>query len=209
MNSFHQQAEDLRQIRSMVEESSRFVSLSGLSGIGAGLVAIAGAIGGTFLFREQWAYQGISSQSVYYPGWNELLTFGAYAAGLLAAAIAVAAVFTVRNTLKKGQKIWTRAGQRLLVNLFFPLAVGGIFCIQLALAGKINLVAGATLIFYGLALLNAGKYTHREVRYLGGVEAGLGLLAGFFPGYGLIFWTIGFGALHILYGTIMYVKYER
>ena len=27
--------------------------------------------------------------------------------------------------------------------------------------------------------------------------------------YGLLFWALGFGVLHIAYGTYMYLKYEK
>jgi general stress protein CsbA len=71
------------------------------------------------------------------------------------------------------------------------------------------LIAPATLVFYGLALVNASKYTIRDVRYLGLCEVALGLVASFMVGYGLVFWAIGFGVLHIFYGLAMYYKYER
>ena len=93
--------------------------------------------------------------------------------------------------------------------MMIPLGVGAVFCFQLARFGFVGMVAPATLVFYGLALLNAGKYTLREIRYLGLSEIALGLIAGFWVGYGLIFWVVGFGVLHIIYGVVMYLKYER
>ena len=72
-----------------------------------------------------------------------------------------------------------------------------------------GLVAPTTLLFYGLALYNAGKYTLDEIRYLGVSEIILGLLGCIFIGYGLMFWALGFGVLHIVYGFMMWWKYER
>ncbi|MGE5429024.1 MAG: hypothetical protein ACM3O8_14110, partial [Methylococcaceae bacterium] len=67
----------------------------------------------------------------------------------------------------------------------------------------------AMLIFYGLALVNAGKFTLSEVHYLGITEIVLGLMAAVFINWGLLFWALGFGVMHIVYGMMMYYKYER
>lgn len=98
----------------------------------------------------------------------------------------------------------------MLVNLLLPLGAGGLFCGILLLHAP-QLIAAATLLFYGLALLNASKYTLPDMRNLGLMEIGLGLLCGFFVGTGtsLLFWALGFGVLHIIYGVLLYNKYER
>ena len=72
-----------------------------------------------------------------------------------------------------------------------------------------ELVASVMLIFYGLSLVNAGKFTLGEIHYLGLTEIGLGILAGIFVSHGLIFWSLGFGLMHIVYGIVMYYRYER
>ena len=116
--------------------------------------------------------------------------------------------FTSRKAKKNKQKLWDQQTKRLLLNLFIPLATGGILCLILLSKGFIGFVAPFTLIFYGLALVNASKYTLREVRSLGILEIILGLIGTNYVGFGLLFWVIGFGALHILYGIIMKVKYK-
>jgi hypothetical protein len=78
----------------------------------------------------------------------------------------------------------------------------------LLLKGYIGIVAPLTLIFYGLALVNASKYTLSEVRWLGLTQILLGLAAAHFIGYGLVFWALGFGLVHILYGLVMHYKYK-
>jgi len=124
-------------------------------------------------------------------------------------AVAGGIFFTTRKAKQKGQKIWDKLTQKLLLNLLIPLVVGGIFCLALMKHGAFGLVAPATLVFYGLALVNGGKYTLSDIHYLGLSEIVLGLIALFNIGYGLEFWAIGFGVLHIVYGTIMYFKYEK
>lgn len=205
----------LTDIRSMMERSSRFISLSGLSGVFAGVFALAGA----YL-----AYMKIGSYAENYRSMilmnrdsegrmdsiNNLITYlFCVATGVLAASLLTGILLTMRNSRKKGISIWDSTARRLLVNLAIPLITGGLFCLILLYHGDIGLVAPATLIFYGLSLINASKYTFNDIRYLGICEIILGLTASMFVGYGLLFWAIGFGVLHIIYGAVMYFKYER
>jgi hypothetical protein len=128
---------------------------------------------------------------------------------VLVASIVVGLILTWRSAKKNGQTIWDATAKRMLINLMIPLVTGGFFCMILLMHGLIGLVAPVTLIFYGLALINGSKYTLDDIRYLGICEIILGLLASIFIGYGLLFWAIGFGVLHIVYGMLMYNKYER
>lgn len=203
----------LQEIRSMMERSSRFISLSGLSGIGAGLSALLGAALvyiylDTLPFRRMPGYYVISAD---YEKWGLgyqsffLLVMG----GVLILALISGVYFTTRKAKRNQQRIWDALTRRLLLNLFIPLAAGGLFCLALIYQGIIGLVAPATLIFYGLALINASKYTLNDIRFLGMAEVVLGIIGTFFLGYGLDLWAIGFGVLHIIYGAVMYRKYER
>ena len=107
-----------------------------------------------------------------------------------------------------GVKFWDNTSQRLVLNLAIPLATGGIFITALLINQYYEMVAPATLIFYGLALINASPNLYDEFRYLGYCEVGLGIISSFLPGFGLLFWAMGFGVLHIVYGTVMYKKYD-
>jgi len=197
-----------------MERSSRFISLSGLSGVAAGIFALIGA-------AAVYVYFDISpfdDNLVYYAdvvaakerwGIDYLTFFFLDAALVFIFAVAGGIFFTTRKAKQKGQKIWDKLTQKLLLNLLIPLAAGGIFCLALMKHGEFGLVAPATLVFYGLALVNGGKYTLSDIHYLGLSEIVLGLIALFYIGYGLEFWAIGFGILHIIYGTVMYFKYEK
>ncbi|MEM9884960.1 MAG: hypothetical protein AAF849_03645 [Bacteroidota bacterium] len=203
----------LTDIRSIMERSTRFISLSGLSGVGAGLCALIGAavafyyIGKTPFEGHQLYYE--STKTSYRWGMSFYQFFLLDGALVLISALACGIFFTTRKAQQKGQKIWDRLTLRLLVNLAIPLLTGAVFCYALFEYRVIGLIAPATLIFYGLSLVNASKYTLRDLKYLGLLEIGLGLLALFNVGYGLEFWTLGFGVLHIVYGTYMWWKYER
>jgi len=204
--------ETLSQIRSMMERSSRFISLSGLSGVAAGSFALLGA-------AMVYVYLGLKPFSNYRIFYAEVLQNGKWGIGyeafflLDAALVFILAVtsgiyFTTRKARRKGQKVWDASALRMLSNLAIPLVVGGIFCLALYKERQILLIAPATLVFYGLALVNGSKFTLNDIRYLGLCEIGLGLIGLFFPGFGLELWAIGFGMLHIAYGMVMYRKYE-
>lgn len=197
--------EDLKEIKDIMSRSSRFISLSGLSGISAGVIAMIGA----YL-----AYQTVYSNQNYLGYRQAILTTESIlqllliAVGTIVLAVVTGIYFTTRETKKRNQKIWDAQTKRLLINLAIPLVTGGILCLMLLIKGYIGVIAPLTLIFYGLALVNASKYTLNEIRSLGLIEVVLGLMAIHFIGYGLLFWAIGFGLLHIIYGLIMHWRYQ-
>lgn len=216
MTENNEHLKNLSEIRNMMERSSRFISLSGLSGVFAGLLALMGAAAVYIYFNEYYSPRyynmGVFSKSELIRN-RDFLTFLVFlfcdGALVLTLSLISAMFFTTRNARKKGLKVWDATAKRMLLNLFIPLIAGGFFCLALVYHGKVYLIAPATLIFYGLALINTSKYTLNDVRYLGLCEIALGVVASFFVGYGLIAWAIGFGVLHIIYGSIMYFKYEK
>lgn len=210
--SENEHLEQIGHIKKMMEENSKFLSLSGLSGVFAGMIALVGAF---------FAY-GIMQNYKIDPFANQMyerisvkdLTAMTMELSILAIVVLLLALFggllfTFLKTKKSGTKLWNSSSRRLLINLFIPLFTGGVVCFAFIFHGNSVYVAPATLIFYGLALLNASKYTYRDIRYLAICQMLLGLLAMFFLGYGFMFWIVGFGFLHIFYGVIMYVKYDR
>lgn len=210
----HEQLNDLREIRSLMERSSRFIGLSGLSGIAAGLCALAGATV-TYIYLDvrpfEHAHQSYFDLALSASKWGVHYTKFFILVGSLTilAAISFGVLFTTRNARQKGQNIWDATARRLLLNLMIPLSAGGLYCLAMLLHGSIAYLAPATLVFYGLALINGSKYTLHDVYYLGLTEIALGIVAMFLLRYGLEFWVIGFGFLHIIYGTMMYFKYEK
>ncbi|MEK6154603.1 hypothetical protein WIW50_15140 [Flavobacteriaceae bacterium 3-367] len=202
--------EDISEIKTMMSRSSRFISLSGLSGILAGIYALVGAA---------LAYLKLNAGSYYYDaiprsGYEKLepsmiADLLSIAVGVIVLALLTGIVLSMRKAKRSGEKIWDVTSKRLVLNFFIPLVAGGIFCLVLLQYGIVGLVASATLIFYGLACVNASKYTLGDVRYLGIANIVLGLIATQFIGYGIFFWALGFGVLHIVYGAVMHFKYDR
>jgi hypothetical protein len=198
--------EDLSHIRSMMERSSRFISLSGLSGVVAGLAAVIGAVYVFFVFKREGIDYFDGDRNVFGPALvRELLIIGIL---ILTAALLSGYIFTANKSKRKGLKIWDATTRRLLITFAVPLVTGGIFCLALLYHHLFVFVAPATLIFYGLALVSAERYTLTDIKYLGYCQIVLGLISLFILGWGLLFWTIGFGVLHIVYGLIMHKKYK-
>ena len=212
MHESREHLQTLTEIRSLMERSSKFLSLSGLSGVSAGLIALAGAVVVYLRLRTNWltalSYNRLSRHNrTTYAALEEFLV--TVAVVVLAAALLTGTYFTVRKARRQGLSVWNSQSKRLLWAMAVPLITGGVFCIVLLFHNLIWLAFSSTLIFYGLALLNGSKYTVRDVEFLAYCEIGLGLLSLLWPGYNLLTWAIGFGVLHIVYGLTMYYKYER
>jgi hypothetical protein len=210
MENINQPLEDIKTIKKIMEQSSRFLSLSGLSGVSAGIFAIAGAVVAKLIIQgpviNAWGY----SNAVHNAGDSRktILFLLLNATTVLILALSSALFFSYRKARKSGQKIWTPITKRLLLSLAIPLITGGLFV--LLTLGHIpgSVLAASTLIFYGLALVNAAKFTFGEIFWLGLFEIATGLICLALPGYVFVFWTFGFGILHIVYGTVMYFKYK-
>lgn len=215
MPSAKQQLDALTDIKQMMERSSRFISLSGLSGVAAGICALIGAY---------FAYGVISPNRLdnveKSGGINTseapatLAEFMGSSLFIIAIATFVAAfvlafAFTWLRSQKNNVPIWGVASRRLMWSVGVPMAAGGIYLLKLIENGVYGLIAPGCLVFYGLALLNAGKYTLGEIKYLGYTQIALGLISCWFIGYGLYFWAAGFGLMHIIYGIVMWSRYER
>jgi hypothetical protein len=199
--------EDLASIRNLMERSSRFISLSGMSGVCAGIYALIGATAAYFLVYYPFSPFGFR---VHYTServvlWQLVLI----AALVVGASLLTGFLMTLRKAKKQNASIWNPSARRLVWNSAVPMVAGGLFILVLINRGYFVIISPACLLFYGLALISGSHFTLSDVKYLGYVEVGLGIIAGFLPGYGLIIWAIGFGVMHILYGIIMYYKYDR
>jgi hypothetical protein len=199
--------EQIREIRSLMEKSTRFISLSGLSGVFAGIFALIGAAVAYYILD----YGNIRLDSYVNKSGSENITFYLIADAIIVLILASisAYYFSMKRSKKMRIKFWNSAAKRMIINLLIPMATGGILIIILLIRNQVNFVAPFTLIFYGLGLISAGKYSGYDINYLGFTEIILGLLAMFFINNGLLFWAIGFGLFHIIYGLVLYGKYER
>jgi hypothetical protein len=203
--------EDLQAIREIMERSSKFMLLNSLAGFFAGACAIIGAAVAWFFILDSGNihYDEFLCTAGGSPFNRVTIGLGVVALVVLLVAGIAAIYFSYHKAVKAGQKFWTNSTKRVLFHLFIPIVSGGIFVLILVSRNYLDLTASAMLIFYGLSLVNAGKFTSAEIHYLGMAEIALGLLAGTFASYGILFWTLGFGVLHIIYGIVMWSRYER
>ena len=199
--------EELAEIKSIMERSTRFLSLSGLSGVLAGVYALAAA--------------GLTWYWIYFPSssWgagtatlsfrevlNRLLLLGL---ATLIAAVSTAYFLSKKKGSNSSQIFWTPASKRFLQALFLPVALGGFFCFALLHEQAFVLIPAATLVFYGIGLVQSAQFTLGEIKNLGYTQLALGLIASFYPDFGLLCWALGFGAFHVIYGALMYFRHER
>jgi hypothetical protein len=198
---------ELASIRSLMERSTKFLSLSGLSGVLAGIYALTGALIGYSLVTEKYSSLTISDSYTINPSIYHQL-YG-IAALVLSLSTLTAILLSIRGAKKKGENYWNPVSKRLMTNMAIPLATGGLFILILISKADYQFIAASSLIFYGLALIAASQYTFSDVKYLGTCQIVLGLLAAWIPESGLLFWASGFGILHIVYGSIMHFKYKQ
>ncbi|MFZ9717876.1 MAG: hypothetical protein ACO3BD_00845 [Chitinophagaceae bacterium] len=196
---------DLAEIRSLMERSAKFLSLSGWAGVMAGIYALVGAyIAHQFLhFDPALHIKGdVSTPSL-------LVSLTATAVLVLTLTLTTGFVLSYRRAKKLGEPFWNTGMRRIIQLMGMPLVSGGLLLLLFLSQGSLHLLAPISLVFYGMAIYNAGHFSYRELQYLGITEAMLGIVAAFFPAYGLLLWAFGFGALHIVYGVYIHMKYQQ
>ncbi len=199
--------DDLSAIRDIMEKSVRFTALSGVSGILAGIYALVGSTIAYYLVYYPSSPFGFRFHYI-----NEeqiILKLMIVAIGVLGISISTGVYFTWKRAKKNNTQLWNKTSRSVLIDFCIPLLTGGIFILILLSRDMFPVVASSCLIFYGLALINASHKINNEIHSLGIVQVIIGLLAAFLPGYGLLFWALGFGIAHIVFGIMLYLKYER
>lgn len=198
---------EIGQIRSLMEKSSKFMSISGLSGVLIGSYALLGAFLGyitVYGFQSEFGYR-----DYYVTDAGIVIKLILIAATVLTASVATGILMARQKAKRIGQSIWNATSKSLAKAMCVPLFTGGLLSIILVFKGEYGLIASNMLVFYGLSLYAAGTFTFKELRWLGVLDIILGLLALCLPGYGLWFWALGFGVLHIVYGLIVHQRYEK
>ncbi|MEI8278686.1 MAG: hypothetical protein WCG87_02915 [Bacteroidota bacterium] len=199
--------EEQEELRTIIERSSSFLSLSGWSGIWAGSMALAGA-----LIAHNWITE-LQHQELPVDRYGyftaTVLKFIFLAVVIFLAAVGGGFYFTIKKAKLDGKGLWNTTTRKLLAHMAIPMVTGGIFVMAFLMQGNDEYVGATCLTFYGLSLINANKYTNSGIHYLGLMEIALGGICIFFPGYGLYFWAAGFGLLHILYGIFMWNKQQK
>lgn len=189
--------ESVFEIKELMEKSSKFISISGIAAILAGIYALVGAYVATQIIT-----QGMCLSAT-------LESMAIIALSVLAAAAVTAGILSYCKSKKTGQKFFSRLTYRALWNFSLPMLAGGVVCVSILMRGYYDIMASVMLLFYGLALVNTSKFTYSSVAWLGYAFICLGAVDSFWAGHSLLFWAIGFGGFHILYGILFYLHYER
>jgi len=210
MNQSDQHLEDIKVIKKIMEESSRFLSLSGLSGIVAGLLALGGAVVANLIITgtsmsEEWYSVPFTADPA---GHRAVMLLFADMGAVLVLSLAAAIFFSSRKARKSGHNAWTPVTRRMLASLLLPLVTGGLFILITLSRVPANITVASTLIFYGLAVISAGKFTFGEIHWLGVLEVMTGLICLLLPQWSVLIWAIGFGVIHIGYGLFMHLRYK-
>lgn len=205
MEKHEEQLAAIQEMRDMMDQATRFKSISGLSGILAGILTFI-CIYTIYLVTGISPFESEALDRMWHTSSQALILCFI---SLLIVCIGIGFYLAMRNANKSGKSAWDNSAKRLAFSLAIPVFAGGIFSMLLARFGLIAIAAPATLLFYGMGLVSASKYTLDAVRTVGLLFIFLGLLATYFLAYGLLIWTLGFGLLHVIYGFIIYVKYER
>lgn len=193
--------EDLAEIRMMMQRSSKFLSLSGWAGIMAGIYALVGAYMAYMLFNFR------PSDILYEaPHTGKLILLGSI---ILIVSIGTAMLLSRQRAQKKGESAWNSTSRRMLITMAVPLLTGGLILLVLLSYELAAFLIPVSLVFYGMALFNAGHFTFREVQMLGICQSALGILALIFIPYSVLIWAVGFGLMNMVYGIYIHLKYER
>lgn len=204
MEQKEQYVNEIKAIRQMMEQSSRFLSLSGLSGILIGIYAIAGALVANYMIKvKEFDYETLAFDS------SPVLQLIILATIVLLVSIVTVIILTYRKTIRDGYKIWNKGTRLLILNLAVPLLSGGILTGIFIARGFYGTVVPALLVFYGLALINAAKFTRQEIYYMGICQIAIGIIAALLPEHALYLWAFGFGVVHIVYGSVMHFRYDK
>ena len=212
MDKQQEQLEAIKEMRNLMERSSRFLSLSGLSGVAIGIIALLGVCAVYLQFNLSGLgsdFQGkLASVTISTENGNFIFLITT-AVLVLIAALIVGVIMSANRSKKLQLPAWDLTAKRLVINLMIPLVAGGLLCLIMIEKGELAYLIPMTLIFYGLALVNASKYSFDEIRTHGLIQIVLGLIAAYQPEYALLIWAIGFGLLHIGYGLIIHTKHQN
>jgi len=186
--------------------STHFFSLRGFPGILVGIYALLGAITFRQLLNN---HQNLNSAVSFLP--ISYLEYLLTSIVFLVLVISIISVYisAFRKAKRSHKKLWGPVSRRFLIHVSLPLLAGGVICILLYEYGLIRYISSAMLIFYGLTFFSARKYISNTTRNAGIVILLIGLVSTQFIDYGLYFWVIGFGFIHVIYGIVTYRKHDN
>jgi hypothetical protein len=179
--------DNLRYIRQTLERAGSFTAVPGIGGMLMGSTALVAAwIAGPHRASWRWLAAWMIEAAV------------AIAIGLAAAALKAR---RVKIPLGSGP------GRKFLAGFAPAMLAGALLTFVLFRSGDGWLLPGIWLLLYGAAVLSGGSASVRVVPLMGACFMVLGTLALLGPAWGDVLLAGGFGGVHIIFGTVIAVKY--
>jgi len=184
----HEHAMDnLKYIRQTLERAGEFTAVPGKGGVLMGLVAVLAA-------------QVAKRQ----PGASGWLTIW-----MLAAVIAMS-IGLAGATLKSRRfqmPLFSGPGRKFIAGFAPGILAGAVLTAVLYRAGVPGFLPGVWLLLYGAAVLAGGSASVRVVPMMGACFMFAGTVALLLPGWNDVLLPVGFGGLHLIFGTVIWTKY--
>jgi hypothetical protein len=197
-------ARELKVIRQLMERPVRYSTMSGLSGILAGLAALGG-LAADWAISSAWQDTPRMAMKINVLVW----------AGVLAVAFAGAVICTRLRERRQNMPFWSGVKKRILLTILPPFVAGVGLTLIIAYRwhtgwgpNEWGLIPAIWMLFYGLALWQVGLLSPVEVRLMGAAFLACGLAAAlWFQPYP--YWSLGvtFGGFHIVYGLAVWVRH--
>lgn len=199
----------LQEIKDLMSRSSRFQTISGWSIVIIGIYASIVSLGAWLLLGDHQSYTWL-------PQFAQDFAINTPSRTLIALVIAAILVVVSFTTVCIGSYLKTKrvnqtfafdqTVRRCLINFFVPAVAGALFCVAMLVQGHYGLTSSIMLLFYGLALINCSHYTSSSIALLGYGQLLLGIVDCFVIHHAILFWFLGFGLLHIIYGLYLVIK---
>jgi hypothetical protein len=184
----HEHAMDnLKYIRRTLERAGSFTAVPGKGGVAMGAVALLAA---RFTARQSTA-----------GGWLAIWTLAAVFA--MAIGIAGAALKSRRFHVP----LFSGPGRKFIAGFAPALLAGAVLTLVFYRAGISGFLPGVWLLLYGAAVLSGGWASVRVVPVMGACFMFVGTVALLLPGWNDLLLPVGFGGLHLVFGTVIAVKY--
>lgn len=186
--------ENLRVIRELMERSTRHSTFSGLSGVLAGLVSIAGCLIQAFYVRR---LGGATQSTGFLLNW----------AVVVALVLSLDFILTKRRAPLVGKRILSHLGRQMVMASLPGLGTGALLTLFFVHRGMMDEIYPFWMLCYGSAISAVSLFSQKEVARLGlaFLLAGALTLAAELLGappspLGLVMMAFSSGGFHIAYG---------
>jgi hypothetical protein len=180
----HRAMDNLRYIRETMERASSFTAVPGWGGVLVGLTAMAAALIAARV-RDEHRWMLV---------WACELPLALFVGGL-----------TMKRKASAAQlKLLSGPGRKFTLSLAPPLLAGALLSVALARVEAYDILPGLWMLLYGAGVMTGGAFSVKVVPVMGLCFMALGSVALFAPiSWGNSLMAMGFGGLHVIFGTII------